>query len=43
MADPAFYKRDGTAIAQNKNRLTELESKLTEAFQRWEALEGVAD
>jgi ATP-binding cassette subfamily F protein uup len=43
MADPAFYKRDGAAIAQTNTRLAELESELAIVFERWEALEDVAD
>ena len=42
MADPAFYKRDGGAIAATKSRLAELEQSLAAAYQRWEALEGNA-
>ena len=40
MADPSFYKRDGSAIAQTKARLAELERDLATAFERWERLEG---
>jgi ABC transport system ATP-binding/permease protein len=42
MAAPAFYKQDGTAIAQTKELLAELEHELSIAFERWEALEGAA-
>jgi ATP-binding cassette subfamily F protein uup len=43
MADPAFYKRDGAAIAQSKARLDEHERELAAAYERWVALEGVTD
>ncbi len=43
MADPAFYKRDGAAIAQTNTRLAELESELAGVYERWETLEGAAD
>jgi ABC transport system ATP-binding/permease protein len=43
MADPAFYKRDGAAIAQTSARLAELESELSSVYERWETLEGAAD
>ena len=43
MADPAFYKRDGAAIAATKSRLAELEQNLAVAYERWEALEGSGD
>ena len=43
MADPAFYKREGSAIAQTKGRLEELERELEQVYRRWEELEEVAD
>jgi ABC transport system ATP-binding/permease protein len=43
MADPAFYKRDGAAIAQTNARLAELESELASVYERWELLEGAAE
>ncbi len=43
MADPAFYKRDGAAIAEANTRLAELESELATVYERWESLEEVAD
>jgi ATP-binding cassette subfamily F protein uup len=39
LADPAFYRQDGGAIAQTKARLSALEHELAQAYQRWEALE----
>jgi ABC transport system ATP-binding/permease protein len=42
MADPAFYKRDGAAIAEANALLAQLESELAGVYERWEALEGVA-
>ena len=40
LGDPAFYQQNGTPISQAKNRLAELEHELSEAYSRWEALEG---
>jgi ATP-binding cassette subfamily F protein uup len=40
LADPALYQGDGGAVAAAKGRLAELESELTAAYARWEALEG---
>ena len=40
MADPAFYRQDGGAIAEAKARLEALERELAAAYERWEALEG---
>ena len=42
MADPAFYRRDGGEIAQAKARLASLEQELAQAYERREALEGLA-
>ena len=42
MADPAFYRRDGGEIAEAKARLESLEQELAAAYERWEALEGLA-
>ncbi len=41
MADPAFYRKDGPAIAEAKARLESLESDLASAYVRWEELEGL--
>ena len=38
MADPAFYRQDGDAIAEVSGRLAEMEEELAEAFARWEKL-----
>jgi len=43
MADPLFYKREGSAIAETKARLAELERDLAGAYERWETLEGTDD
>ncbi len=42
MASPAFYKQDGSAIAQARARLEQSERDLTAAYERWEALEQLA-
>ena len=42
MADPAFFKQDGTAIAQTTTRLEAIASELGTALSRWEELESRA-
>jgi len=42
MASPSFYQRDGGEIARAKARLEAIEQDLAAAFERWEALEGLA-
>ena len=42
MADPAFYRRDGDAIADARARLDALEQVLANAYERWETLETLA-
>lgn len=43
MASPEFFKRDGAAIAAEKERLDKLESELAEAYERWETLEAISE
>jgi ABC transport system ATP-binding/permease protein len=43
MAEPDFYRRESANIAVIKKRLSELESALEDAFQRWEALEAIRE
>jgi ATP-binding cassette subfamily F protein uup len=40
LADPAFYQQGGEAIAAAKDRLTQAELDLEQAYARWEDLEG---
>ena len=40
MADPAFFKQDGSDIAKAKSRLESLEQELSELYRRWEDLEA---
>jgi ATP-binding cassette subfamily F protein uup len=42
MADPAFYQQEGDEIALQKERLSEVEAEVEQAFRRWEALENPA-
>ncbi len=42
MADPDYYRRDGAAIASDRQQLEQLEQDLTAAFEQWEALEARA-
>ena len=43
MADPTFYQQDGEEITQKMEQLKSLETELSEVFERWEALEELAD
>jgi ABC transport system ATP-binding/permease protein len=43
MAESAFYKRDGAAIAPTNARLGELEAELANVYARWETFEGTGD
>jgi ATP-binding cassette subfamily F protein uup len=42
MADPAFYRRDSSAIVVTKTKLEELERVLATTYERWESLEDLA-
>jgi len=41
LADPAFYRREGTEIAEAKARLEAVERELGEVYSRWEELESL--
>ena len=41
LTDPALL-RDGAAVAETRAKLTALEQEITEATERWEALETIA-
>jgi ATP-binding cassette subfamily F protein uup len=43
MASPAFYKQDGTAIAETRARLAEREQDLAATYERWASLDQLAD
>ena len=43
MADPAFYQQDGQAIATTTADLARIEKQLSQALERWEELESLAD
>jgi len=43
MADPAFYRQEGSEIARVKTRLEALESELEEAYSRWEILDALGN
>jgi ATP-binding cassette subfamily F protein uup len=42
MMQPDFYRQSGEQIAAENARLADLESRLTQAYQRWEELEHLA-
>ncbi len=41
MADPSYYKRNGSEIAEDKARVDAIEKELAAVFQRWEELEAI--
>ncbi len=41
MADPSFYQRSGSEIAEAKAGLEAIEQQLEEAYRRWEELEAL--
>ncbi len=44
MADPETYRRgDGAEIARSKERMGEIETRLEEAYERWQELESRAE
>ena len=43
MSNPTFYQRSGAEIAEDKAKLSSLEQELAAAYDRWEALESLAD
>jgi len=40
MAEPGYFRQPGDLPARDQARLRDLESRLAEAFARWETLEG---
>ena len=42
MAEPAFYRQDGGAIADARARLEAIEAELASAYARWETSEALA-
>ena len=42
MADPAFYRADGEAVAAARARLVEVDDALAKAYGRWEQLDAIA-
>jgi ATP-binding cassette subfamily F protein uup len=40
MAEPAFYQREGSEIAEAVQQLKDLEEQLAAAYQRWAELES---
>ena len=43
MSAPEFYARDGAAISRAKKQLENLETQITQAYQKWETLQSRAD
>jgi ATP-binding cassette subfamily F protein uup len=42
MADPAFYRKEGSEIAGTRAELETLEQELAAAYARWETLEAIS-
>ena len=40
MADPAFYRQEGTLVAQGRARLKAVQAEIEEAYRLWESLEA---
>ena len=40
MGDPAFFQRDGAAIAAHGEALARVQAELEEAYRRWGELDG---
>ncbi|MDF1701947.1 MAG: ATP-binding cassette domain-containing protein [Planctomycetota bacterium] len=40
MAEPSFFQQGGEAIAEAKTRLESIETSISSAYERWEALEA---
>jgi len=40
MAEPGYFRQPGDVLARDQARLRDLESRLAEAFSRWESLEA---
>jgi ATP-binding cassette subfamily F protein uup len=41
LADPEFYKQDGSRIPAVKARMAELDKEIPAAYERWELLESI--
>ncbi len=41
MADPAFYREEGEAVANARNRLDEVVRELEKSYARWQELEAI--
>ena len=43
ISDPSFFKQDSTTSNQKLSELVELEHQLSEAYERWDELEGMLE
>ena len=43
MSEPEYFKGDSAVIADDKNRLAEIETSLQQSYQRWEELEAQSE
>jgi len=41
LADPDFYRHDGSSIPAVKSRMVELDKEIPAAYERWELLEAI--
>ncbi len=43
LSNPEIYKNDPDRVNESKKRLDELELEISEAFEKWDYLEGLKD
>ena len=43
LSDPAFYRKDGDTIAATRAELARIEQELEQAYERWAALDEIAE
>ena len=41
LADPEFYKGDGSRVAEAKSKIEKLEKDIADAYERWALLERI--
>ncbi len=41
LADPEFYRREGSRIPETKARIQDLEKEIDDGYRRWELLESI--
>jgi ATP-binding cassette subfamily F protein uup len=41
LADPDFYRNDGSRVVETKTRIEEIEKEIAQTYERWELLESI--